>query len=592
MSEYQDAAYQYCRKVLNGEIISCHKIKQMANRHLNDLERQGDEDFSYFWDADIAKKADIFIQSVPDPDVGQPIPLALYQRALFQMILAWRKNDGRKRWSKGVFSVSRHNGKTQFASNLATYEFLFGTPKHNRQIICAGQSNETANHILSYCKDALPYILKKMKNEKLSKMISINEHEIKINGANTFVKKLSSESKSLFGYHPTFVACDEYHTMKDRTFVQKLSSGMLFNDALFLIISTCGADLKSPMYQDYEHLWTPILDGKIKQDDYFVAIYEQDADDEAYQPETWEKSNPLFAIKSVREDSIDKFISERDVNVQQNNLAKFINQNMNRWKSLSDKSLINNIEDWKESTNTNFDIRAQPCYIGIDMSMTGNDNSTVAFVFPYQDSEGNKKWHLKQHSFIGMLPGIGIEGKEKKDGISYRRLERKGEVSITKLASGYIDPDAVFQYICNFVDDNNLNVIGVFYDPYGMNSIISKMENDLSHQWNLVEVKQNFQTLKDPTNQFVMLFDNHQITHDDDEMLAGAFNNAVIVENQHGLKIDKYKNKAGFRIDPADAVIDTFVKAGFYFDEDHDDLIYNMTNDELNDFFKSNKFSF
>jgi phage terminase large subunit-like protein len=594
MHEYDDPAFEYCQKVLSGKIIACNKIKQMAKRHLEDLKRQDDEDFPYYWDVDIAKKADTFIQYIPDVDAGKPIPLALFQRAIFVMIMAWRSDSGGRRWTNVVLSMSRTNSKTQIASWIAVYDFLYGVPLNNRQILCCAISKDLSDRLLTYCKSILRNISKI--NSTVDKAVDIKEHEIVIKSSSTFMKKISEDTKGIDTYHATLAVNDEVHLQKTRDFSKKITSGMVNNDdALYIQTSTAGIDTKVPMYKDYQGLWKNILDGKVKMDTFLVIIYEQDnADKEMYDESTWIKSNPLMEIPSVKKKLTKGIIQERDIAIQQETVSQFQNKNMNVWKSLSDRSLISNVEDWNKATLPNFDVNSRDVYIGLDLGKT-NDNSSAAFIFPYLDDARNQKWHIMQHSFIGIPSGLGIEGKEKKDGIMYRNLERKGECSITKLASGYVDYDFVFQYICDFVDEHNLNVISVNYDKYAIANIINKIENDPEHDWEVVSVGTSFRDLKDPTNQFLMLFGNGQITHDDSEMLNAAFSNAVLLENDHGMKIDKYNDKAGFRIDPADATINTFVNAGFYFNENHDSSILPIsgkTNEELNNFFQSSNFSF
>jgi phage terminase large subunit-like protein len=589
MPEWKDPAREYCEKVLAGEIVACKKIKLMCKRQMNDLDRQGDEDFPYYWDEDIAQKGDLFIQSLPDVDKGVPIPLALYQRALFLMLMAWQRNDGGKRWRRAVYSVARTNAKTQLASWISTWEFLYGTPKHNRQILCCAISNDVAERLLRYCQSELNYIAKF--NEDLERALSIRDNDVQIKSANTFMKKISKDTHGIDNYHATTAVLDEYHLIRKDDFTDKITSGMVGNDkSFFFIISTAGKDIKVPMYQQYQGLWHNIITGKVLMDDYFVAIYEADSDDEVYHPELWEKANPIMAVSDKRETMLKTLPSERDVAIQEDKLSAFINKNMNRWKSLSDTSLIPSVDDWEKCTKKDFDIDGRDVYIGMDLGKS-SDNSTNIFNFPYMEN-GEKRWHIVQHSFIGLGGALGIEGKEKKDGIYYRRLEKKGECTITKLASGYVDYDLVYEWLCNFIDDHHLNVITVNYDKYGFASIISKIEKQ--QDWEIVPVGQTFQALKEPTDQFQMLFGDGQITHDDDEMLKGAFTNAVVVENDYGKKIDKYNDKAGFRIDPADATINTFLTAAYYFDEDHSgkQSISGMTNEEINAYYKSSKFSF
>lgn len=56
------------------------------------------------------------------------------------------------------------------------------------------------------------------------------------------------------------------------------------------------------------------------------------------------------------------------------------------------------------------------------------------------------------------------------------RTRKAGECSITQLESGIVDYDQVFQFIQDLIQENDLECMGICYDPYNANSLISKAE--------------------------------------------------------------------------------------------------------------------
>ena len=62
-----------------------------------------------------------------------------------------------------------------------------------------------------------------------------------------------------------------------------------------------------------------------------------------------------------------------------------------------------------------------------------------------------------------------------------------------------VDYSFVEQWIIDFVNDYELNVILFCYDPYGATQFAQNMA---SHGFTIVEVRQGFPTLSEPTKDF------------------------------------------------------------------------------------------
>ena len=75
---------------------------------------------------------------------------------------------------------------------------------------------------------------------------------------------------------------------------------------MLLIITTAGADLNSPCYQQEYRYCSQILEGTIQNDSYYVMICELDKDDDISDERNWIKANPIVmtypeGIKAMRE---------------------------------------------------------------------------------------------------------------------------------------------------------------------------------------------------------------------------------------------------------------------------------------------------
>lgn len=562
---------EYIEKVLSGKLIASNKIKLACERHMNDLERSETSDFPYYFDEEQAYKAIKFIELLPSTD-GKKIKMLGFQKFIIGSLYGWRTKEGNfRRFNRAFISKARKNGKTYIASGMAANALIMERePLEGRQVLFVSNALKQAK--LGY--DMLSNSLKAVSRESkfLRQQLKIMNSKIVHLPSNSFAIALASETSTLDGFAPTTAIIDEFHEAKNRKTYNVIKSGMAQQkNGLLCIISTAGLDLNVPMYEEYL-LLDRVLKGEEQADRYFIAIWEQDNANEIHEPNSWIKSNPIFeseAIKKVMQPTI-----QDDVNLalKQNNLNSVLVKNFNLWRQASEDSYMP-IEDWNAVESDSVDIKGKPVYIGIDLSKT-NDLTSVSWIVPLE----NKKLYCDSHSFVATK--YGLQDKEKRDGLPYRELEKIGECSITTLESGIIDYEQVFDFIQDLVQVNDLDVLGICYDPYNANSLIAMAEKA---NYPMLEVRQGTLTLNVPTRTFREQVFEQNIIHGKNTILTHAVNNAIIKEDNSGLQINKSKNSN--KIDPIAALINAYVFAMDYHNEQEGAKADN-------EFYTSNDFSF
>lgn len=562
---------EYIEKVLSDKLIASNKIKLACERHMNDLERSETSDFPYYFDEEQAYKAIKFIELLPSTD-GKKIKMLGFQKFVIGSLYGWRTKEGNfRRFNRAFISKARKNGKTYIASGMAANALIMERePLEGRQVLFVSNALKQAK--LGY--DMLSNSLKAVSRESkfLRQQLKIMNSKIVHLPSNSFAIALASETSTLDGFAPTTAIIDEFHEAKNRKTYNVIKSGMAQQkNGLLCIISTAGLDLNVPMYEEYL-LLDRVLKGEEQADRYFIAIWEQDNSNEIHEPNSWIKSNPIFeseAIKKVMQPTI-----QDDVNLalKQNNLNSVLVKNFNLWRQASEDSYMP-IEDWNAVESDSVDITGKPVYIGIDLSKT-NDLTSVSWIVPLE----NKKLYCDSHSFVATK--YGLQDKEKRDGLPYRELEKAGECSITTLESGIIDYEQVFDFIQDLVQVNDLDVLGICYDPYNANSLIAMAEKA---NYPMLEVRQGTLTLNVPTRTFREQVFEQNIIHRKNTILTHAVNNAIIKEDNSGLQINKSKNSN--KIDPIAALINAYVFAMDYHNEQEGAKADN-------EFYTSNDFSF
>lgn len=355
---------------------------------------------------------------------------------------------------------------------------------------------------------------------------------------------------------------DESGDLKDRTSISKIVSGQVkIPNRQFIQISTAYPNPTSPLRYDERTMQSIMERDDRAGDTQLCLVWSQDSVDEIYMPETWSKSNPLLDLESEHDTLLKGLMDKRDADLLSGNINDFIIKNMNLWGEQDENSFLN-LEDIERSVISDFDIKGKRVYVGLDASMF-SDNTAIGFVYPYVTEDGSQKWHIEQHSFIPWQQAGSLEAKMEQDGVNYRDLETKGFCTITSHPQGLINPEEVYRWFCEYVEDNQLDVLFFGYDAMMVSKIIKALESNTSFP--LMPIRQRTSELKDPTKFLQTLFIEGNITRLDDEIMRKALINAVIKEDNIGIQVDKMKST--YKIDVVDALIDAFYDGMYAFED-------------------------
>lgn len=563
---------KYVDDVLSGKIVAGKKIHLACERYKRDLERSKSDDFPYYYDEKMARKACQFVQMLPLTNGGK-FHLAEYQEWIVSELYGWRvKGTGERRYTQGMVSMARKSGKTYLAASLAAIGLMMeNKPAKNRQVLFVSNALKQAK--LGY--DMLSSSLRQV--QKTSRLI---RHRIKVQKeritdlpSDSFATALASDTNTLDGYAGTTIILDEYAAAKDRKVYDVLKSGQAQEpNSLLLIISTSGLDLNVPMYAEYQML-SDVLAGKKQADRYFIAIWELDDRKEVNKPKNWIKANPIFEIPSIRKRMQPKIQDDVNLGIAQDDLVPVLTKNFNMWFQAADDSYIS-VDDWDKTLIDAPDTNGKDVYVGFDMSKT-NDLTAISWVIPIDG-----RFYVDSHSFVGTK--YGLDRKIKLDGFNYRVGEQRGECSITTLDSGVIDTDDVFNYLVKLINDHQWNVKMICYDPYNFAGVLAKCER-LLPDIPLVAVRQGAITLNVPTREFRDNLFQKKIVHSDNRLLRYSMINARIKEDNNGWQLQKKDRNSNNRIDPAAALMNAYVYARKYYEEQEQ-------NKNLNDYYSSPAF--
>lgn len=546
-----DQTTQYAKLIADGTIISCKKVKQAAKRHLNDLRRANTNDYEYYFDVAKAEEVIRFVSSLPNPTDGNPMKLVNFQAFIVGSIFGWRnKKTTYRKYTRATISMARKQGKTIVVAGIALYMLLYErTPRYDRQIYTAGNSRDQAMLAYNYIKN----FLKKLRADSkfVRKNTKVLRSEIRQEESNSYIKPLSADYNTLDGLNALLAIIDEQSRSKDYGLVDVLQTSQgQQKQPLLLIISTV-SEMVNAWFHTEEYVYvTKVLNGDEINEHYFALWYEMDDEEEVQDEKNWIKANPILYNKDIAATLLPNIRTDWSKAQATDNPSPALIKYFNIWQSESQASYMN-AKDW-----LNTEIPAEPdlvgrdVYIGLDLARVG-DLSAVSWVVPINE-EG--KFYVDSHAFVGTRGGI--DAKIKRDKIDYKRLGKKGFVTLADTSSGMIDDQSILDYIDELVHKYNFNVVAICYDRYSANNIIQRLDEQ---GYMLVDVAQGFASLSEPTKQFKKFVQDGDIAHAPNELLNIAINNAILKQTNDAVMIDKTMNRN--KIDPLAALIDAFYRA-------------------------------
>ena len=592
--EFTDPATKYALDVMDEKVQAGYLMKLACFRHLRDLQRYQGGSFNFYYDVNEVDKILKFAAIAPNVDTGEPTKLMPWQKFIFAMLFGWRDYDtNTKRFTRVVLSVARGQGKSYLMAIYMAYSFLIESMGlSNQDFLVTAENYDQTGKLYGYIANMLKSIIdqqpvfKKLAEED---DLVIHEHTgISMRKFNNNLRPLSFNAGKYDSYHFTTAVFDEVGNIKSREGTKKIVSGQVkVPNHQYIEISTSYPDPSVPFHDEQKMIQQVMEQDFSREADRTLGlIWAQDSLDETFKEDTWVKSNPLLDLPSQRDVLLDGLRDKRDADMLAGTVDDFQNKNLNLWLQEATNSYLK-LSDIERAIVPSFDIRGRDVYIGFDYSMF-SDNTAFAFVYPYQDKWGGQKWHIEQHSFIPWEKAGSIQAKEKQDGIDYRQLAKKGFCTITSHPQGLINDDQVYDWLLNYVEENNLHVIFFGYDAWGATNAIKQM--DINTDFPLEAIRQRTSELKDPTKFLQKIFVEGNCSRLDDKIMEKALINAEIYEDKIGIQVDKAK--ATLKIDVVDAIIDALYQGMYHFEDfgianDKSQQVDRMTAEQVKKWFES-----
>lgn len=609
-----DPVMEYARKALGRKIIAGRWVKMACRRHMDDLKRK-----DIVWDLKSALRAIEFFKDVLKLSVGvfegKPFTLEPWEVFIVGSLFGWKMPDPsagpgqtlRRRYQIAYVEVGKGSGKSPLAAGLGHYGLL-ADRESRAEIYAAATKKDQAMILFRHAVamvDHSPHLKSRLvKSGVGEKCWNLADHK-----TGSWFRPISSDEDSQSGPNPHFALVDEVHEHKTRVVIDMLSAGFKGRrNPLMFMITNSGFDRETVCWNYHDYV-TKILKRTAANDRIFGFIatldscekhwvegQEQpvdncpDCDDWSVEGPHWYKANPTLDTTPGWEYLRAQVQKGLDMPAEQNTVRRL---NFGYWTNQATRWL--SMQAW-DSCSKSIDfarLRGRQCIIGLDLANT-IDIAAMVLLFPpekipmqavtehpaEQPPSADGAPELVAYSQIDLtkldedfivipyfwIPKETIREASRRDDVPYDTWVKAGLIEATE--GSVIDYAAIKQKLVALKDIYPIRTMQdkktyvryhlAGYDPWNATEFSSDMAT--TYGINMIEVRQGFPTLSEPTKQLARLLKAGKVRHGGNPVLRWMADNVMVRTDPAGnIKPDKEKSKK--KIDGIVALIIAFALA-------------------------------
>lgn len=549
-----------------AEIAACQ-------RHLDDLKRQGTEEFPYVFDE---TRADRIVRwfglcyQTRGVEARQPIQLQPWQVFDLGSVYGWvHKDTGARRFVRTYNKRARGNFKSTEKSGQALYAMCADAmypPYHPEEAVyelepeveCAAVDRGQAMRVFGDAKkiaECSPTIAKRLIIPRANPVV----HRTR----GGFMRALSKDTKNKDSGAPTYFVVDEYHAHPTSEIYEVgLNSFGKRAQSLLDCITTAGDDAQSkPCYIEEEYARRVAM-GEVKNESYFVMIRELPEGADPHDKSLWPMANPCLRYPNAYSANLlkqinDEYTAAYDSGDPQK-IRQFLTRRMCQWQigavnryldercmALARKAMVPK-EEFAALTD------GRECWCGFDLGKR-IDLSGVGAVFLLDDGRVAVKAH-------GFMPQNGARRHEITDQVPYIDWARDGYCTLTP--GDVTDNSYVDNWICHGERAHDWQVLEVDYDGHNATDLAIKMCSERNNEDFCVEISQSCGGQNLAVKTFRELLLSGKLVMEYSPLLLWCLANAVEIQNNFGdIKLSKKHKDDSERIDPLAAVMNALSRA-------------------------------
>lgn len=475
--------FSYYQKVKDGTITAGKWIKLVYEYIIKGLESK-----SFFYDQKKANRAIKYIETMCHHHEGELAPqlikLELWQKAIIASIFGIVDADGNRQFREVVIVEGRKNGKTLFASAIASY-MTFCDGEYGARIYFAAPKLQQAN----LCFNA--YYQSILQEPELSEMTLKRQADLYIEKTNTSAQALAFSEKKSDGLNISLCVADEiasWPAAQGLRFYEVIKSSFgARKQPLLLSISTAGYENEG-IYDELVKRSTRVLLGDSKEKRLLPFLYMIDDIKKWSDINELQKANPNLGVSIGVDYLLDEIdIAEGSLSKKSEFITKYccLKQNSSQaWLSAETVQSAGGKEITLE------DLRDSYCVGGIDLSRTTDLTSCCIVV-----EKGGELYIVSKF----FLPAEKIPEATAADGLPYQAYIQRGLLQPS--GDNFIDYHDCYSWFTDLIEKYQIYPLVVGYDRYTAQYLVQDLKaygfnmDDVFQGTNLTPVIREFEGL-------------------------------------------------------------------------------------------------
>lgn len=525
----------YISWVKNNPDKTCRQIRQLVDKHEQDLSRIKSTEYPYWFQLNLLEPVLWFfnnrIKHAEGGHAGKPFILSTWQVFLLGMIFCWVDADNHTRRYRRVYlQVARKNGKTSLAAAIALY-MLLEDDEPAAQIYSAATKRDQARLLFDASKRMIA------QEPKLNLQVKTTNWEIRNDDTFSKFSPLSSEGNTLDGLNVSAAFLDELAQHRDDSVYNVIDTATgARRQPLLISITTAGSNKTSFCYQLLD-LSNKLLNNEVQDDRFLPVIYQLDKEDDWDNPDNLIKANPNLDVSITKQYLLDQL--EKAKALASFKYA-FLTKHVNIWTDTF--TMWVNAGKWQECHDPDYTLddvlKCKKVYIGLDLS-SKLDLTSIAVLGQTDD-----KYLCWSFNF---LPQAGIDKLKLQSTMPIQRWIDEGFITIH--AGETINYNEIKVELLKILNARPDAILA--YDAWGANQIT----HELSYSgYQMLTVRQGYVTMSPAMKKFEEIYVGGHLKQPNNLALNSAMYSLVAEQDPAG-NIKPNKAKAIEKIDPAVALI-------------------------------------
>lgn len=483
------------------------------------------------------QRAVTFLKRLRHPNSSAPghaFQLAPWQERIVRAIYGPRHADGRRIVQTVFLLVPRGNRKTSLAAALALLHTIGPEREAAGQVLFAAADREQAGIGFREAANIIREDKRLVAATRIYDAFNSAKQIVMLDGKTT-LRAISSDGGAAHGLTPAFTLIDEIHVWKGRDLWEALKSGAAkIDDSLTVIATTAGRGSETVAAEQFAYA-RDVASGKIVNPAYLPILFQANPDDDWQDEKIWHKANPGLAhgfpsLKGLR-------TLANEAEHRPADKSAFLQFNLNVWQANSRDPLFEMATYDRRAFDIDFaDLEDLSCYLGVDMSISGDLTAVVA-AWRHDDDQ------ITIHPWV-FVPGEDLKGRSERDGVPYQRWADEGLITICP--GPIIDHGTVEDQIRELCATYQVQEIA--FDPHLARATMQRLFDD---GLPTVEFRQTPLNMGVAAGDLERTVNGELIRHSGHAALRQHFDSVVASRNDTSGLIRMHKGKRTDRIDAA-----------------------------------------